>query len=45
LKTQKIKVGEFVCDFPPKITFKTEDIDEDECPQSVIQMYYPPGTC
>jgi hypothetical protein len=44
LKTQKIKIGEYVCDFPPKITFKTEDIDEDECPQSVIQMYYPQGT-
>jgi prostaglandin-endoperoxide synthase 2 len=41
LKTQKIKVGDVLCDFPPKITFKKEDIQDDECRQSVIQMFYP----
>jgi hypothetical protein len=43
LKCQKVKVGEYLCDFPPKITFKTEDIQEDECRQSILQMFYPKG--
>ena len=43
MKTQKIKIGDYVCDFPPKITWKTEDIKDDECPQSIVQMYYPKG--
>eukprot|EP01080_Neovahlkampfia_damariscottae_P002615 gene2615-3575_t len=43
LKVQKVKVGDIKCDFPPKITFKTKDIADDECPQSIIQMYAPPG--
>eukprot|EP01080_Neovahlkampfia_damariscottae_P006746 gene6746-10911_t len=41
MKVQKVKVGEYVCDFLPKITWKTEDIKEDEVPQSIVQMYYP----
>lgn len=41
LKVQKVKVGNQICDFPPKLTFKTKDIQDDEVSQSDVNMLYP----
>lgn len=41
MKTQKIQIGDKLCDFPPKLTFKTSNILDDEVSQNEVHMFIP----
>lgn len=34
-------MGNAICDFPPKLTFKTEDLEDDQVSQKDVNMLYP----
>lgn len=36
-----MKIGDVECDFPPKLTFKTKDIQDNEVSQKDVNMLYP----
>eukprot|EP01080_Neovahlkampfia_damariscottae_P012862 gene12862-7207_t len=41
LKSQKIEIKGCICEFPPKLSFKTSDLGDDEVSEDIVKMNYP----